>query len=113
MRKFSLILAFNIVLIATDCFALTDAQQESAKRLNDINIQRLERERIDIIKQHKKQEIEKIRDSRELEEIEGEDDNLDDNGGCVNLKKIVIEGNEIFSDKKIEKKLSKNTEINV
>lgn len=107
MNKFLLVLTACVVLMANNSFALTSAQEEAARRQNEINQQRLERERLNVIKQQKIQETERIRESRDLDGKKDEEKSLDDKGGCINLKKINIKGNTVFSSKKLEKKILK------
>lgn len=94
-----------VLLPITNSFAIDSSQERAVIREIEINQQRLGRERLDIIKNNKKQEIEKIRENRNLEKTDYDIENFDDKGGCVNLKKIDFSGNTIFSNKIIRSKL--------
>jgi hemolysin activation/secretion protein len=104
---FTTIITVAVILAPINSFALTSAQEESARRQNEINQQRLERERSDVIKQQEIRETERIRKSRDLKDVKDDDLVLDDKGGCIKLNDISITGNTIFSNKKLKKKILK------
>ncbi len=104
---FTTIITILIILAPINSFALTSTQEETAKRQNEINQQRLERERSDIIKRQERKKTEKIRKSRDLKDVKDDDLILDDKGGCIKLNDISITGNTIFSNKELKKKILK------
>ena len=107
MNKIVLALIFYYTLIVSNAFAITSSQENSARRSVEINQQRLERERVDIIKEKGKNEVKKIRDSKNLDDLHKDDKVLDGVGECTNLNKITIKGNTVFSTKWLERKALK------
>lgn len=96
------------LLLPFNALALTSAQENSARRQGEVNQQRLERKRLDIINQQKKKETEKIRKSIDLDGAKNDYTILDDKGGCMTMNTISIAGNTVFSEKTLgEEVLSK------
>ncbi len=88
--------------------ALTSEQEQRAVQQNIQNEQRMERERMDIIRQR---EIKEIRTIKKFDKGEKIDEQADvDKGGCLVPKSIEFKGNSLFSKKYLRKKFLKSFE---
>lgn len=102
--KYIIYFSFFVLYHARLAYSISPAQQQNAIIQDNQNQQRLILEKKDYEKKRNIAEIEKIGKSRDMNNFLEEDLSDSDQGGCVNLKKITISGNEIFSEKLLRKK---------
>lgn len=108
----SLIKIFAVCFIALLIFgidkalAITSSFQQNISNQQQRIEQRLERERQNEINQQEIREIEKIRKTRKLDEEEKEsvDKKAIDDKHCILIKQINLEGNTVYSTKKLRKR---------
>ena len=98
------IFTIYVLLMPFNTLALTSAQENAAKRQDEINQQRLGRQRLDIINQRERKETEKIRESIDLDDTKNEPISLNAGGGCVTINTSSIDKNLLFF-KEITKKI--------
>jgi len=110
IKFFAVAFILLLIIYNNKTFALTSDEQQTSIREQERIEQRLERERQDKINQQEIFETDKIRKTRKFDkEKEVDKTKIKDSKHCILIKQIDLNGNTIYSEKKLRKRfLSKH-----